>query len=156
MSAILILVTAGFGRPAELYSILVNMDFGLSCQRLWIIMAPCKGTAPRDFRLKQFFMNQFSQAPKYTIIGPFRIFSKIRGDIRSSRCTTSTSLLHPFTNKIVHSYKECNNLYSCVIDINGFGDPEDSSPLLYEYRRVFGSTALQHQAHKESWVLFVC
>jgi hypothetical protein len=43
----------------------------------------------RDFRLQDFFMNEF-QNPKALSIPSwsFRIFSKIRGDIRSSRCTT--------------------------------------------------------------------
>jgi hypothetical protein len=37
-----------------------------------------------------FFMNQFSPPPQPQSIPlrPFRIFSKIRGDIRNSRCTT--------------------------------------------------------------------
>ncbi len=46
------------------------------------------GTVSRDFRLLIFFMNQFPLKPLSIPIGPFRIFSKIRGDIRSSRCTT--------------------------------------------------------------------
>ncbi len=52
----------------------------LVCQRL-------KGTVSRDFRLLFFFMNQVPQAPEYTIRAVSN-FSKIRGYIRSSRCTT--------------------------------------------------------------------
>jgi hypothetical protein len=33
-------------------------------------------------------MNQFPPQPQSIPFGPFRIFSKIRGDIRESRCTT--------------------------------------------------------------------
>jgi hypothetical protein len=33
-------------------------------------------------------MNQFLPSPRVIPLGPFRIFSKIRGDIRKSRCTT--------------------------------------------------------------------
>ncbi len=51
MFAILILVTSDFDWPAELHSMIFDLDFGLSCERLWIIMAPFKGTVPRDFRL---------------------------------------------------------------------------------------------------------
>jgi len=40
-----------------------------------------KGTVSRDFLLHVFFMNHLPPSP-------FRIFSKIRGDIRKSRCTT--------------------------------------------------------------------
>jgi hypothetical protein len=48
-----------------------------------------KGTVSGDFLLLVFFMNKFSQSPcVYHKKGPFRIFSKIRGDIRSSRFTT--------------------------------------------------------------------
>ena len=43
-----------------------------------------KGTVTRDFRLLVFFMDQFPPSP----LGPFQNFSKIRGDNRSSRCTT--------------------------------------------------------------------
>ncbi len=43
-----------------------------------------KGTVPRDFRPLVFFMNQFPPKPLSIPLGPFRFFSKIRGDIRSS------------------------------------------------------------------------
>ncbi len=33
-------------------------------------------------------MNQFPPQPQSIPLGPFRIFSNIRGDIRNSRCTT--------------------------------------------------------------------
>jgi hypothetical protein len=36
------------------------------------------------------------------------------------------------------------------VDIEGFDDPETWSPLLWDYRRVFGSKAVQHQDEKES------
>jgi hypothetical protein len=35
-----------------------------------------------------FFMNQFPPPPQSIPIRPFRILSKIRGDIREARCTT--------------------------------------------------------------------
>jgi hypothetical protein len=47
-----------------------------------------KGTVPRDFRLQSFFHESVSPKPMSIQLGPFRIFSKIRRDIRSSRCTT--------------------------------------------------------------------
>ena len=51
-----------------------------------------KGTASRDFRLLVFSWINFPQACKYSIpLQPFRIFSKIRGDIRGSRCTTGVN-----------------------------------------------------------------
>jgi hypothetical protein len=49
-----------------------------------ILIFSLKGTMSRDFLLLVFFMNQFPQAPDYSK-GPFRIFSKIHGDIPSSR-----------------------------------------------------------------------
>jgi hypothetical protein len=48
-----------------------------------------KGTLPRDFRL--FCHESVSPKPLSIPIGPFRIFSKIRGDIHSSRCTTGVA-----------------------------------------------------------------
>jgi hypothetical protein len=50
-----------------------------------------KGTVSQDFLLLVFFLNQFPPPPPPPQIipfRPFRIFSKIRGDIRESRCTT--------------------------------------------------------------------
>ncbi len=46
-----------------------------------------KGTVPRDFRLQVSYMDQFPQAPAYTIRAVW-VFLKICGDIRSSRRTT--------------------------------------------------------------------
>jgi hypothetical protein len=37
------------------------------------------------------FMNQFPPKPQSTPLGQFRIFSKIRGDIRKSRCTNGNN-----------------------------------------------------------------
>ncbi len=50
-----------------------------------------KGTVPRDFRLRVFFHESVSPKPLSIPIEPFRIFSKIRGDIRSSRYTTGVA-----------------------------------------------------------------
>jgi hypothetical protein len=47
-----------------------------------------KGTVSRDFLLLVFFMNQFPPKPLIIPLGSFRIFSKIHGDIRSSRFAT--------------------------------------------------------------------
>jgi hypothetical protein len=44
-----------------------------------------KGTVSRDFLLLVFFMNQFPPSPRVSH------FSKIRGDIRKSRCTTGVN-----------------------------------------------------------------
>jgi hypothetical protein len=44
-----------------------------------------KGTVPRDFRLKVFY-ESVSSKPLIIPLGPFQIFSKIHGDIRSTRC----------------------------------------------------------------------
>ncbi len=46
-----------------------------------------KGTVSRDYLLLFFFLNQ----PLIIILGLFRIFSKIRGDIRSLRFATGVN-----------------------------------------------------------------
>jgi hypothetical protein len=38
-----------------------------------------------------FFYESVSPQPQSVPLGPFRIFSKIRGDIRKSRCTTGVN-----------------------------------------------------------------
>ncbi len=47
-----------------------------------------KGTVSRDYLLLVFFHESVSPQPQSILLGPFRIFSKIRGDIRSSMLTT--------------------------------------------------------------------
>jgi hypothetical protein len=47
-----------------------------------------KGTVSRDFLLLVFFMNQFPPSPRVLHLDRIEFFSKIRGDIRESRCTT--------------------------------------------------------------------
>jgi hypothetical protein len=47
-----------------------------------------KRTVPRDFLLQVFFHESSSPKPLKITVGSFRIFSKIRGDIRKSRCTS--------------------------------------------------------------------
>ncbi len=49
-----------------------------------------KGTVSRDFLLLVLYMNQFPSSPIIPL-RPFRIFSKIRGDIRSSRFATGVN-----------------------------------------------------------------
>jgi hypothetical protein len=53
--------------------------------------APFKGTVSQDFLLLVFFHQSVSPQPQSIHLGPFRIFSKIRGDIRSSRLTTGVA-----------------------------------------------------------------
>jgi hypothetical protein len=50
-----------------------------------------KGTVSRDFSLLVFFHESVSPQPQSIQLRPFQIFSKIRGDIRESRCTTGIS-----------------------------------------------------------------
>ncbi len=47
-----------------------------------------KGTVRRNFLLQVFFHESVSPKPLIIPLGPFQFFAKIRGDIRSSRCTT--------------------------------------------------------------------
>ncbi len=54
------------------------------------ILQEFKGTVSRDFLLC-FFYESVSPQPQSIPLGPFRIFSKIRGDIRKSRCTTGVN-----------------------------------------------------------------
>ncbi len=45
----------------------------------------------RDFLLLVFFYESVYPQPQSVPLGPFRIFSKIREDIRKSRCTTGVN-----------------------------------------------------------------
>ncbi len=49
------------------------------------------GTVSRDFLLQVFFHESPSPKPLIITLGSFRIFSKIHGDIRKSRCTTGVN-----------------------------------------------------------------
>ncbi len=53
---------------------------------------PLKGKCHEIFCFRFFSWITFPQAPdNYITVGSFRIFSKIRGDIRKSRCTTGVN-----------------------------------------------------------------
>ena len=56
-------------------------------------------TVPRDFWLQVFYMDQFPPSPWLYHLGRFEFFSKIRGDIRSSRLTTGVEYLREFSKK---------------------------------------------------------
>jgi hypothetical protein len=65
---------------------LVSVLWLLSCyNKPLTCLQPFKGTVSRDFLHQDFFI--FPEASKISS-GSFRIFSKIRGDIRKSRWTT--------------------------------------------------------------------
>ncbi len=55
------------------------------------ILGLLKGTVSRDFFASGFFHESPSPKPLIITLGLFRIFSKIRGDIRKSRCTTGVT-----------------------------------------------------------------
>ena len=59
-----------------------------------------KGTVSQDFLLLVFLMNQLPPSPR--VLGPFQIFSKIRGDNRNSRCTTG---VNDTGGKIFHQFR---------------------------------------------------
>jgi hypothetical protein len=50
-----------------------------------------KGTVSRDFFCFWFFYESVSPQPQSILLGPFRIFPKIRGNIRKSWCTTGNN-----------------------------------------------------------------
>jgi hypothetical protein len=56
-----------------------------------IVMSSLKGECHKIFDYR-FFQASVSPNPLSIPLGPFRILSKIRGDIRSSRSTTTTGV----------------------------------------------------------------
>jgi hypothetical protein len=71
-------------RPIDINS---NQVYFLLChENINMLSEILKGTVSRDFLLLVFLMNQLPPSPR--VLGPFRIFSKICGDNRNSRCTT--------------------------------------------------------------------
>ncbi len=72
-----------------------------------------KGTVSRDFLLLVFFMNQFFPQLQSIPLGPLQIFSKIRGDIRKSRCTTGINYISgKFATGVNNTGgKFCHNFY---------------------------------------------
>ncbi len=81
-------ISAAFGPSAKVIQITVvfkaSHRMGLHkyfLQPLFSLVNTFEGTVSRDFLLLVFFMGQFPPQPQSTPLGPFRIFSKIRGDI---------------------------------------------------------------------------
>ncbi len=82
----------GRNSHARIWAVLQQQFFIKKSSRLQVtVFTLFKGTVPRDFRLLFFFHESVSPKPLSIPIEPFRIFSKIRGDIRSSRCTTGVA-----------------------------------------------------------------
>jgi hypothetical protein len=78
--------TSGYGDPDPHQNVTAGSPT-LIFQMTFFVL---KGTVLRDFLLLVFFLNQFPP-PLIIPLGPFRIFSKIRGDIRSSRFATGVN-----------------------------------------------------------------
>jgi len=68
------------------------------------LKAGFKGTVSRDFLLLVFFRESSSPKPPIIALGSFRIISKIRGDIRQSRCTTG---IYDTGDKFCHQNNWC-------------------------------------------------
>ncbi len=62
-----------------------------------------KGTVSRGFRLLFFFPESVSPKPLSKPFGPFRIFSKIRGYIRSSMCTSINDTDGKIADQLINS-----------------------------------------------------
>ncbi len=73
------------------------------CSSITPVTRPFKGTVSRDFLLLVFY-ESVSPQPQSIPLGPFRIFSKICGDIRKSRCTTS---INDTSGKFCHQFHQC-------------------------------------------------
>jgi hypothetical protein len=56
-----------------------------------MFIIPFKRDSVTRFFASGFFYVSVSPQPQNVPLGPFRIFSKIRGDIRKSRCTTGVN-----------------------------------------------------------------
>ena len=64
-----------------------------------------------------FFHESVSPQPQSVPLGPFRIFSKIRGDIRKSRCTTCVNDTGgKFATTPVANFA---TIFPCVVDTGG-------------------------------------
>ncbi len=61
-----------------------------------------KGTGSRDLLVLFFFHESVSLQPLIIQVGPFQIFWKIRGDIRSSWCTTG---INDTGGKFFHQFR---------------------------------------------------
>jgi hypothetical protein len=84
-----------------------------------------KGTVSRDFLLLVFYESVCPQ-PQSIPLGPFRIFSKNRGDIRKSRCTTG---INDTGGKFANGVNEtCGKLATGIKDTSGNLPPVSATP----------------------------
>jgi hypothetical protein len=68
--------------------LIINRGTNILKELSELFFYPVYGILPRDFRLQVFFHGSVSPKALGIPLEPFQIISKIRGDIRSSRCTT--------------------------------------------------------------------
>ncbi len=85
----------------------LSLGEGIRDKQNWV-----KGTVSRDFFASGFLHQPVSPNPR----GPFRVFSKIRGDIRKSRCTTG---INDTGGKFCHQFRQC--FARCTTGINDTG-----------------------------------
>ena len=79
-----------------------------------------KGTVSREFLLLVFFHESVSLKPLSIPIGPFRMFSKIRGDIRSSRFATGVNNTRGTGGKIAVGVVDTGGKFAAgVVDTGG-------------------------------------
>jgi hypothetical protein len=69
---------------------------------MYVFSVRLKETVSRNFLLLVFFINQFPPQPQSIPLRLFQIFSKIRGDIRKSRCTTG---INDTGGKFFHQFR---------------------------------------------------
>ncbi len=77
-----------------------------------------KGTVSRDFLLRFFHASSSPKSLKITL-GSFRIFSKIRGDIRKSRCTMHRCQRHRCTLSCEYLCKVSNKFETALMGYSG-------------------------------------
>ncbi len=107
---------------------------------LWEASLPLKGQCHKIFCFR-FFHESPSPKPLKITVGSLRIFSKIRGDIRKSRCTTGVN----------DSF--CRYSQICTFSIV-FYEPPCFKATFYRYSLWEASLPLKGQCHKIFFLRF--
>ncbi len=96
-------------------------------KRTVILYCTLEGTVSRDFLLQVFFHESSYPKPLKIILGSFRIFSKIHGDIRKSKYTTG---INDTVGKSAIDINDTGGKFSTGVNGNGVNLSINSTVLL--------------------------
>ncbi len=108
-----------------------------------------KGTVPPDFRLQAFFIDQFPQAPNYTIRAVSNLPPVSLTPVAILRCTLTCEYLSEIFKKIEMTLVLVSGAWGKIHEKNLKQKSRDTVPLKVFWVRINFNTHIQHLPHAD-------